>query len=320
MTLAIGIDLGGTNMRAAVVDTAGAQAALGHEVKVALPSTAPAVVAEVIGRAVAGLVDASGATGCPIGIGVAAMLKGDTGVVLNAPNLGWRDVDFKGLLAAVAPGHPVRLANDVGAITFGEYTFGAGRGTENLLCIYAGTGIGGGIIAGGRLVTGAAGIAAEIGHSKVIYGPLARPCGCGQRGCIEAYAGGRNLALRAHADLAAGARSLAVDLAGGDPTKVHAGHLDEAVARGDAYATALWDEIAPLFGVVVANAVTLLDPGRVIFGGGVLWGAVELRKRVLAWYQELVNAPSGAACQIVEAALGDAAGILGSASLAARSV
>jgi len=320
MTLAIGIDLGGTNMRAAVVETSGASTALAHETRVALPATTPETVVGVIADVVAKLAAATGVPDLPIGIGIAAMLRGTTGIVDNAPNLGWRNVDFRGLLHARLPENRVRLANDVGAITFGEYSFGAGRGTENLLCIYAGTGIGGGTIAGGRLVTGASGIASEIGHSKVVLGPTARLCGCGQRGCIEAYAGGRNLANRVRAELAAGASSLAFELAGGDASNVHAGHLDAAVERGDAYATALWDEIAPLFGLVVANAVTLLNPGRVIFGGGVLWGALELRKRVLSWYRELVNAPSGDACEIVEAALGDAAGILGSASLAGRAM
>jgi glucokinase len=319
MTLAIGIDLGGTNMRAAVVDTAATEASLGPELKLPLPGSAPDTVADLVARAVSDLVAASGAKATPIGIGIAGMLKGNSGVVEKAPNLGWHDVDFRALLAARLPGHAVvRLANDVGAITYGEYTFGAGRGSQNLLCIYAGTGIGGGLIADGRLITGATGIASEIGHTKVVLGPDARLCGCGQRGCIEAYAGGRNLANRARAELSQGATSLAVELAGGDPLKVHPGHLDEAVARGDAYATALWDEIAPLFGMVVANAVTLLNPERVIFGGGVLWGARELRERARSWYERLVNAPSGAACQIVKAALSEDAGVLGSASLAAR--
>lgn len=318
MTQAIGIDLGGTNLRVAVVDTSARAPLLTSEVKVTLPSTAPETVADVLAKTVRDLVAASGAASAPIGIGIAGMLKGTTGVVENAPNLQWRDVDFKGLVTSRLPGHAVRLCNDVGAITFGEYSFGAGHGTENLLCIYVGTGIGGGVITAGRLVTGESGIASEIGHTKVVVGPTARLCGCGQKGCLEAYGGGRLLAERARAELAAGAPSLAVEIAGGDPRKVHAGHLDQAVARGDAYATALWDEIAPLFGLVTANAVTLLNPGRVIFGGGVLWGAVELRKRVLACYQSLVNAPSGRACHIVEATLGDVAGILGSASLAAR--
>src|SRR5262249_43552500 len=157
---------GGTNMRAAVVDTSGADATLGHEVKVALPGHAPEVVAEVVAEAVRAVVAAAGADKAPIGIGVAAMLKGTTGSGGKGPNLGWRDVDFRGLVMARLPGHSVRLANDVGAITFGEYSFGAGRGASHMLCIYAGTGIGGGTIAAGRLVTGASGIASEIGHSK----------------------------------------------------------------------------------------------------------------------------------------------------------
>ena len=309
---AIGIDLGGTNLRAALVDTAARRGVLENECKVRLPGTSPEVVVEVIGNAV----DTVGPPGAAVGIGIAAMLRGDTGIVDNSPNLGWRDVDLRGMVERRLPGRRIVLANDVDAIAFGEYRFGAGAGSEHLLCIYAGTGIGGGIVAGGRLLAGASGIPAEIGHSKVVWGPRARPCGCGQHGCIEAYAGGKNLSARARAELAAGAQSLAVELAGGDPDQVNPSHLDDAAARGDPYAVALWDEIAPLFGMVVANAVTLLNPGRVIFGGGVLWGAEELRRRMLDAYRVMVNAPSGAACVIVEAELGEAAGILGSASLA----
>lgn len=314
MTLAIGIDLGGTNLRAAVVDTAGRSARLDQEQKVALPGTEPEVVADFIASTVARF----GVPGAPLGIGLAGMLRGTTGIVENAPNLGWRGVDFRALLTARMPGRTLRLANDVGAITFGEYSFGAGRGTQHLLCIYAGTGIGGGLISSGSLVTGATGVAAEIGHTKVVYDESARPCGCGMRGCIEAYAGGRLLTNRAQEELSSGATSIALELAGGDLKTLHPGHLDEAVRRGDRYATELWDEIAPLFGMVVANAVTLFNPARVIFGGNVLWNAVELRRRVLDWYQRLVNTASGSACQIVEAELGDAAGILGAASLAVR--
>ena len=311
---AIGVDLGGTNLRLALVEADGSEGLLEHERKVSVASSDPDVVAD----AIATMVGDTGAGGAPVGVGVAGMLRGDSGVVANAPNLGWREVDFAGLLRRRLPGRRIVLANDVTAITWGEHRFGAGAGAQTLLCIYAGTGIGGGMVAGGRLVGGATGIAGEIGHTKVVLGPRARPCGCGQRGCIEAYAGGRKLAERAREELAGGARSLAVELAGGDAGEVHAGHLDDAAARGDAYAVALWDEIAPLLGLVVANAVTLFNPARVIFGGGVLWGAAELRRRMLASYQELVNAASGEACTIVEAALGDAAGILGAASLAAE--
>jgi glucokinase len=312
----IGIDLGGTNLRAALVDTTGARPRLENERKIALESLAPEAVADEVAGLVREL-ESDGDTMTTVGIGLAGMLRGDTGVVENAPNLGWRDVDFRRLVLDRAPAHEVVLVNDVAAITWGEHRYGAGEAVDNLLCIFAGTGIGGGIVAGGRLVGGATGIAAEIGHTKVVTGPTARLCGCGQRGCIEAYAGGRSLAARARAELSVEGKSLAIDLAGGDPESVHAGHIDEAAASGDPYAVALWDEIAPLFGLVVANAVTLLNPARVIFGGGVFWGAAELRRRVLDHYQQLVNAESGKVCRITEAVLGDAAGILGAAAIAA---
>src|SRR5215470_9827636 len=107
MTLAIGIDLGGTNMRAAVVDTSAAAPRVPHELKVALPATAPEAVAGIIAETVAKLDVESHQPGLPIGIGVAAMLRGDTGIVDNAPNLGWRNVDFRGLLEGRLPGHKV---------------------------------------------------------------------------------------------------------------------------------------------------------------------------------------------------------------------
>jgi glucokinase len=312
---AVGVDLGGTNLRAALVDTSGPRPRLDHERKTAVDDRAPEAVADAIAQAVRDI-EAGGGAVDAIGIGLAGMVRSDSGVVDNAPNLGWRAVDFRGVLRARLGDRRVVMANDVSAITWGEYRYGAGEGAANLLCIFAGTGIGGGIVAGGRLVEGATGIAAEIGHTKVVTGPSARQCGCGQRGCIEAYAGGKNLAERARAELRVGGKSLAVELAGGDPESVHAGHLDEAAAAGDPYAVALWDEIAPLFGLVLANAVTLLNPARVIIGGGVLWGAAELRRRLLDAYHELVNHESGRACRIVEAGLGDAAGIVGAASLA----
>jgi glucokinase len=318
MTLAVGLDLGGTNLRAALVDThppGSGLPALAGDLKLQLTSTEPQTVVEAIVDAVR-RVTHSKQGAVPIGIGVAGMLRGETGVVENAPNLGWRGVDLAGMLGARLPGHVVRLANDVNAIAYGEFAFGAGRGARDVLCVYAGTGIGGGLIASGQLVIGASHMAGELGHTKVVTGPTARACGCGQRGCIEAYAGGARLAARAREELAAGSRSRAVELAGG-ADKVHAGHLDQAASEGDPYATRLWDEIAPLFGLVVANAVTLLNPARVIFGGGVLWGAKELCRRVLAAYQDLVNVSAGAACEIVEAALGDGAGVLGAAALAA---
>jgi glucokinase len=313
VSLAIGVDLGGTNVRLAVVDTEAGKVT--KETKLKLPATDPETVTRLIAESIARL-DAP--AGVPLGVGVAAMLRGDTGIVENAPNLGWRGVDLRGLLGAALPGRVVELNNDVGAIAYGEFAYGAGRGAHDILCVYAGTGIGGGIVSAGKLVTGASHVAGEIGHTKVVLDDGARACNCGMKGCVEAYAGGKKIAERARAELSAGATSKAVALAGGDPQEVHAGHLDEAARGGDAYATRLWDEIAPLVGAALANAVTVLNPARVIVGGGVLWGAVALRERVLQHYRRFVNPPAGRACEIVPAQLGEDAGLLGSSSLAMR--
>ena len=313
-TLAIGVVLGGTNLRAALIDTSSATPDLSGERKSSHESREP----EAIADAIADAVRAIGVEGAdaPIGIGLAGMLRAGTGVVVNAPNLGWRDVDLGGLVEARLPSHRVCLINDVGAIALGELRWGAGRGASDLMAVFVGTGIGGGIVVDGAPLSGGSGVAAEIGHVKVVTGPDARPCGCGARGCLEAYAGGRMLGERVRAEIAAGASTLATELAGKGP--VHGGHLDQAARAGDPYALALWDEIAPLFGLTLANAVTLLNPERLILGGAGWWGAPSLQDRVLAAYRALGNAPAVAACQVVSAELGDNAGILGAGAFACR--
>lgn len=312
-TVAVGVDLGGTNCRAALVDVEAGR--ILEEVKEPVTDKAPAQVAELVRATVQRLPGSDGRKG--VGVGFAGMLRGWSGVVANAPNFGWREVNLRALLRERL-GTQVELFNDLNAIAYGEQRFGAGRGTADMLCIYIGTGVGGGLILDGRLYIGATHLAGEIGHTKVV--PGGRPCGCGQRGCIEAYVSGRNLALRAHEELsAAGApASAALALAGGDPARVHAGHLDQAARQGDAYASALWGEIAPLLGMVLANAVTLLNPSRLVMGGGVWEGAPELRRRSLAAYQDLVNAASGEPVSVHDTILGDTAGMLGAASLIAE--
>lgn len=315
----VGIDLGATHLRAALLQPAPASPVRLRELRVELlGGTRPDPVADRLAEAVAEV--AGDAPEAPIGVGVAGMLRGHTGIVANAPNLGWRDVPFRALLKDRLPGRRIELVNDLNAIAYGEFLWGAGRGAADVLCVYLGSGMGGGIVAGGRLVEGAANAAGEIGHIKVVRGPSARACGCGGRGCVEAYVGGHRLTERARSELKAGARSGAVDLAGGDLNAVHPGHLDRAAAAGDPYACALWAEIAPHLGGVLASTVTLLNPGRLVMGGGVWTGAPELRRRVIDVYLEQVTAEAAASCEVVDAGLGDQAGILGAAALAMRIV
>lgn len=307
--VAVGVDLGGTNLRVAVLrDGALAQQ---HRELVG-DERAPEAIAARIARAV----EALGVPGAPVGVGFAAMMRTDAaGTVAVSPHFGWREVPLGTLLRAALPGRHIVVANDVNAVTWGELRAGAGRGARELLAVFVGTGIGGGLVCNGQLVVGGSGVAAEIGHVKVAFGPEARPCNCGLRGCVEAYAGGTYLQARARAELAAGATSAATQLAGG-PEHVHPGHLDEAARAGDVYALELWREAAGYLGVALANAVTLLDPEQLILGGGVLRRTPLLRELTVTALTQHANPPALADLTISDAALGDDAGIVGAALLA----
>jgi glucokinase len=335
--LSIGVDLGGTNLRVALYAGLAERARDVNQAEHPPGAAAPEALAErkepvgeprdpdtMVGR-IAGLVDAlleeasaAGAT-VPVGVGVAAMLRGLDGMVARAPHLRWDEVPFGDLLAArLGPRHPVRVLNDVSAITYGEFALGAGIGADDVLAVYVGTGIGAGLVCNGRLVEGATGCAGEIGHFKVVLGPEAKPCACGKAGCVEAYAGGVYLERRIRGELRGGARSRAVELAGGDPDRVTVAHLDEAAAEGDEYALDLWAEIAPLVGVTLANAVALINPARLILGGGVLSRTPVLRQHIIAAVEIAGVTAALEPLVICEAVLEDDAGLVGAALLAAN--
>ncbi|MGZ3405445.1 MAG: ROK family protein [Polyangia bacterium] len=307
---AVGVDLGATNARAALVEVETGKILV--ETKMPWTDRAPETVAAIVGSVVREIDPKHERVG--VGIGFAGMLRGWTGVVVIAPNFGWREVDFRSMLRAQV-GERCELYNDLNAIAYGEALFGGARGVRDVLCVYVGTGVGAGIVVGGRLHSGATHLGGEIGHTKVV--PGGRPCGCGMRGCLEAYASGRNIQKRAQEELRGGERSLAVELAGGIE-QVHAGFLDEAARRGDVYAGRLWEEVSTLLGMALANAVTLINPSRLVMGGGVWHGAPELRRRAVARLFEFVNQPSREGFEVVDTALGDAAGMLGAAALIAQ--
>jgi glucokinase len=311
MALAVGVDLGGTNARAALIDTT-AGSFVGAEAKAPVADKRPEAVAELVASVVHKVDPERRRAG--VGIGFAGMLRGWTGVVVNAPNFGWREVDFRSLLRARV-GERTELYNDLNAIAFGEAMYGGAKGFRDVLCVYVGTGVGSGIVADGELYIGANHLAGEFGHIKVV--PEGRLCGCGQRGCLEAYTSGRNIQARAREELGeGGAKSLAVELAGG-VDQVHAGFLDEAARRGDGYADHLWTEIASHLGVQLGNAVTILNPSRLVMGGGVWQGAPELKRRTLEVFAANINRASTEGFAICDTVLGDTAGVLGAAALIA---
>jgi glucokinase len=329
----VGVDLGGSNLRVAVYRELGAAAAACCARGESLAQQPAAVLRRPVGddrrleaiveRIVAAVNDVLNQVGVsrvevvPVGVGVAAMLADRKGTVANSPHLGWRNVAFGPALAQrLGPARPVGVYNDVNAVAYGEFGVGAGAGSRDMLCVFIGTGIGGGLVMNGQLIEGATNCAGEIGHVKVAWGDDAAKCNCGGRGCVEAYVGGSYVQARIRRELADGARSLAIDLAGGDATAVNPGHVDAAAADGDPWALALWTELAPLFAVALGNAITLVNPDRVVLGGGMFGRTPTLRDQSLLALS-LVTPPALLdPVDIVMATLADDAGLVGSALLA----
>jgi len=310
----IGFDLGGSNLRAARFGD-GAQPVASHREPVGEPRDPETIVervariAEQLAEPIEGVV--------PVGVGIAAMLRDRDGTVANSPHLRWRDVAFGTMLAArLGARFHVVVCNDVNAIVWGEAQDGAARGCRDVLGVHVGTGIGGGVIVGGELVTGASQCAGEIGHSKVRWDDAAAPCACGQRGCVEAYLGGSYLQARIARELAAGAHTAAIGLAGGGD--VHPGHVDQAAGYGDEWALGLWSELAPLLAVAIGNALAVLNPERLVLGGGVLARCPTLRELVETALEVAAPSASLEPLTVVAAELGDDAGLVGAARLAGR--
>ncbi len=304
--ISIGIDLGGSNLRIAAVRDGRIDPDTQHREAVGEPRDPDTIVARLhtlveMTRVKAGLGDDEVV---PVGVGIAAMLCDRAGTVANSPHLRWRDVPFGRLLAArLGERYRLVVTNDVNAIIWGELVAGAARGCRDVLGVYVGTGIGGGVVANGALVEGVTNAAGEIGHTKVRWDRDAAPCQCGQRGCIEAYVGGSYLLARIARETGTA----------GTPADV-----DRLAAAGDPWALALWQELAPLLSITLGNAVALLNPERLVLGGGVLARTPALVAMVRAHMAETTNGPSWGPLSVVLAELGDDAGLVGAAQLAAQ--
>jgi len=307
MVVGLGIDVGGTNVRAAVVDV-GTGAVLGAR-RGALAGRTPDDVVLAVAAAAREAVLAAGIRPAAACAGVAAQLDGESGRVLASPNLGWRDVAL-GERLGEALGLPVRVVNDLTAAAWGEYRHGAARGARDALVVFAGTGVGAAVVSDGRLLTGARGVAGEIGHVKVEPPPgePVRRCGCGALGCLEAYVGGAGIAARLREASAAGKGT---GLASPDD-------VERAALGGDPWATAFWQATAARLGRAVADAVTLLDPGRLVLGGGLLLGNPALLAAVELTVREEGSRTALDGLSVMRAALGDDAGVIGAALLSVK--
>lgn len=306
----LGIDLGGTYARAAVVRDDGRIIA---SAKMALTDRTPDGVVAAIALAADEALSASNEPVKGCGVGVAGMLEGDTGVVAVAPNLGWRNVPFGALLAKKL-GRPVRVVNDLSAAAWGELRAGAGRGKGDLFVVFVGSGVGSAIICGGRLVRGVTGSAGEFGHVKVV--PNGRPCGCGQNGCLEAYVGGHNLIAQMQEALASNEPTLLRDRVASGEAALTPVLLEEAALAGDAVARAIYDPAVAHLGLAIANQVTVLNPAALIIGGGVLTRCPNMRDAIRAAVAAYTSVVARRDVVVEQAALGDDCGIIGAALLA----
>ncbi len=321
--IVIGVDLGGTNLRVAAIDCSAEHLKrrpppiTAHRKQRVGSQRSPEDIALRIADLVKSIAAEAKCSNFPIhvGIGIAAMLRDANGMIANSPHLGWRDVAFgKQLKECLGPNYLLSVYNDLEAITYGEYQVGAGSKDDDVLVVFVGTGIGGGAIVGGSLLRGASYCAVEIGHLKVNLAADAPMCACGKRGCVEAYAGGADLLRKLRTDLANHPDSLILKLAGSSTATLV--HLDQAAQKQDPYATGVINTVAPLLGLALSHAVTLLNPACLILGGGVLSRTPYYRDQALKTLRETATTASLQNLAIVDAALGDDAGIIGSALLA----
>ncbi len=310
---AAGIDVGGTKIEAAAVDAGGIA---GEAIRTATDVAAgPKGVTAAIVEAVRALADTAGTPPAGVGIGIAGQIDGTSGAVRFAPNLGWHDVPLAvGIKAAL--GVAVIVTNDVRAAAFGEWRHGAGRGYDDLVCVYVGTGIGGGIVSGGRMLAGCANTAGEIGHIVVeVDGPA---CTCGGRGCLEAFAGGWAIAKAARAAIEAGVEGSGaiLDAAGGVVEAVSAEAIAKAAAAGDALASRILDKAGRGLAAGCVSLVNAFNPCRLILGGGVIDGVPGLIDRVREGVSRYALPAAAASVEVAAPDLGHAAGVVGAGTLA----
>ena len=250
-------------------------------------------------------------------------MDADRGILLGTPNLSQATVDLP--LAAQMTKHfdvPTALRNDVQIAAAGELAFGAGVGVADFLCIFVGTGIGGAIVREGRLVTGASATAGEIGH--LVIQADGRLCGCGGRGHLEAYASRTAITRSLLGDLKRGQPSILTDLLptiGDDEpggTAIRSGVLAKAVAADDTLVTETIIQAGNYLGLGMASAINLLNPTRIILGGGVI-ESVDRLFDVASRVARRESLPvAGRSVDIVKATLGDNAGVIGAALIGAE--
>lgn len=317
----IGVDLGATSVRMAVVNDQGEIMS-----KTRRWTESQRGVHNVINTLVEGIREITEEISLPIqemvgiGIGAAGQVHPVTGEVIFAPNLGWEHVPLKELLFSALQKNystplsfPILVDNDVRVVTWGEYKYGAGKGKRTLVCIFVGSGVGSGIIVEGKLLRGRDNVAGEVGHT--IVKPDGFLCNCGNKGCLELYCGGLHLKNRASREINSGRQSIVPEMVEYKLERITPEILHQAHERGDSLASELWSEAKHYLSIAVANLTTIFNPEMIILGGGVITSCRSLLPTVIATVKSNVHLLARNSVEIVESYLGDDAGVLGAAAM-----
>ncbi len=307
----LGIDVGGTQIRAALINDKGdleSRNATGTPAE-----EGPDAVISAILHIVDSALESTGVDVIGIGLGVPGPVDPVSGTIYNPPNLpGW---GTRSILEPIQDRFsiPVFVGNDANVAALGEQRFGAGKGVEDLLYVTVSTGIGGGIISGGKLLTGWRGLAAEIGHQTIVDdGPI---CGCGQPGHLEALASGPAIAQLVKDEIRNGQTSQVIDGVK-DIDSITAADVARAAFKGDEVSIAAYQKAGAYIGIGLTNLIHILEPQKILIGGGVTKAGELLFKPIRETVHLRVMSDIFREIKIEQAELGDDVGLYGAAAVA----
>lgn len=315
MDYVLGIDIGGTNLVVGAVSRDGRRILGLHSELTGAVHGADHVIDRIVGMAHRTMAEAAesdpSATLVGAGIGSPGPLDTKKGVVILTPNLGWTNMPVRDRIGSRL-NLPASLDNDANCAMAGEWWIGAAQGARHAVTFTLGTGIGGGIVVDGKLVHGASDVAGEVGHMTIETN--GRRCGCGNDGCLEAYASGPAIARRTVEALEAGAESSLRDL-GSDLHHITAQTVYTAAAAGDPLAVEVVNDTAKYLGVGVANLINILNPEVVVVCGGVTQAGESLFTPLRREVNRRAFRPAVQACRIVPGQLPGTAGVVGAAKM-----
>ncbi|UOQ47454.1 ROK family glucokinase [Gracilibacillus caseinilyticus] len=310
--LMIGIDIGGTTVKHAII-TSNGEMVSSWEIPTNLQNAGISIPTEIWASIDLKLkeLDITKQQILGIGVGAPGFIEPETGIVAIAVNIGWKDFRLKDLLEDLS-GLPVLVDNDANIAALGENWQGSGDQVDNMLAVTLGTGVGGGIIANGHILSGANGTGAEIGH--MIVEPDGAPCNCGRNGCLETVTSATGIVRQAE-ELMDEGKAVKLQQRKARLSSITTKEIFECASEGDPDCQALLQYVFDVLGFSLANVAATVNPAKILIGGGVSKAGDALLKPVKAAFEKYALARANEACTFGIAELGNNAGVYGGAYL-----